>query len=167
MTDRKTRAELLDEGLEILTGLWQGQPFTFEGAHYKVLPTEFMIPPPPVQQPRIPIWVVGAWNRPKSMARVVKYDGILPNAMTAEGEHRPLTSDDVRGIKDFIVANRTETTPFDIIVEGTTPGDHPAEAAEIVRGWEDAGATWWNEALWNAESDAAVRRRVEQGPPRA
>ena len=27
VTDRRTRAELLDEGLDILTGLWQGQPF--------------------------------------------------------------------------------------------------------------------------------------------
>ncbi len=26
-TDRKVRAELLDEGLEILTGLWSGKPF--------------------------------------------------------------------------------------------------------------------------------------------
>ena len=29
VTDRKTRAELLDEGLEILTGIWRGQPFSF------------------------------------------------------------------------------------------------------------------------------------------
>ena len=28
VTDRKTRAELLDEGLDILTGLWRRQPFT-------------------------------------------------------------------------------------------------------------------------------------------
>ena len=28
------RAELLDEGLEIITGLWRGQPFNFDGAHY-------------------------------------------------------------------------------------------------------------------------------------
>ena len=32
-TDRKVRAELLDEGLEILTGLWKGQPFRYEGKH--------------------------------------------------------------------------------------------------------------------------------------
>ncbi len=28
-TDRKTRAELLDEGLEIISGLWGGQPYEF------------------------------------------------------------------------------------------------------------------------------------------
>ena len=29
-TDRKVRAELLDEGLDILTGLWRGQPFSYD-----------------------------------------------------------------------------------------------------------------------------------------
>ena len=29
-TDRKVRAELLDESLEILTGLWSGEPFSYE-----------------------------------------------------------------------------------------------------------------------------------------
>ena len=170
VTDRKTRAELLDEGLDILTGLWRGQPFSYEGTHYKIQPTEFMVPPPPVQQPRIPIWVVGAWNRPKSMDRVLKYDGILPNAMTLEGDHRPLTTDDVRHIKAYVDANRAESTPFDIIVEGTTPGDRPDETGEIVRAWADAGATWWIEAMWNIfdqpDIEDSVRRRVEQGPPR-
>ena len=165
-TDRKTRAELLDEGLDILTGLWRGQPFSYEGAHFKIQPTEFMLPPPPVQQPRIPIWVVGAWNRPKSMARVLKYDGILPNTMTPEGDHRPLTTDDVKEINAYIKAHRTETTQFDIVVEGATPGDQPDQAAETVRAWADAGATWWIEALWSATDAAAVRERVSQGPPR-
>src|SRR5512135_3455862 len=62
VTDRKQRAELLDEGLDILTGLWRGQPFSYEGKHYHVKPSTFPHrPPPPVQQPRIPIWVTGAW----------------------------------------------------------------------------------------------------------
>jgi len=167
--DRKTRAELMDEGLDILTGLWRGQPFSYEGTHYKIKPTEFMAPPSPIQQPRIPIWVVGAWNRPKSMARVMRYDGILPNTLTSEGEHRPVTTDDIREIKAYIDANRKEATPFDIVAEGTTPGDRPEEAAEIVRGWADAGATWWIEAMWSVFDQPniadSVRRRVEQGPP--
>src|SRR6266511_2364364 len=54
---RRTRAELLDEGLDVLTGLWAGQPFRYEGRHYRVTPTDFVPPPPLVQRPRIPIWV--------------------------------------------------------------------------------------------------------------
>ena len=63
-------------------------------------------------------------------------------------------------------ANRTATTPFDIVAEGKTPGDRPDEAAAIARDWAEAGATWWIEALWGAESVETVRQRVEQGPPR-
>src|SRR5512143_501243 len=81
VTDRKTRAELLDEGLDILTGLWRGQPFDYRGKHYVINETKFMPPPPPVQQPRIPIWVVGVWGSRKSMARALRYDGILPQVL--------------------------------------------------------------------------------------
>ncbi len=59
VTDRKTRAELLDESLDIVTGLWRGQPFNYAGKHYKIKECAFQPPPPPVQQPGIPIWVVG------------------------------------------------------------------------------------------------------------
>src|SRR5512136_2286448 len=46
VTDRKTRAELLDEGLDILTGLWHGQPFSYKGKHYTIKETKFFLPPP-------------------------------------------------------------------------------------------------------------------------
>ncbi|MFL5802760.1 MAG: LLM class flavin-dependent oxidoreductase [Roseiflexaceae bacterium] len=170
VTDRKTRAELLDEGLDILTGLWRGQPFSYAGKHYQIKPTSFYPPPPPVQQPRIPIWTVGAWPRPKSMQRVLRYDGILPDVIGDDRQRRDLTPGDMRAIKDFVASNRTETTPFDIVMEGETPGDDPARAAAIVRPWADAGATWWIEARWEVPRDAeglkVVRERILQGPPR-
>ena len=34
--DRRTRAELIDECLDIVTGLWAGQPFSYSGTHYQV-----------------------------------------------------------------------------------------------------------------------------------
>ncbi|MES0359993.1 MAG: LLM class flavin-dependent oxidoreductase [Anaerolineales bacterium] len=57
ITDRKIRAELLDESLEIITNLWAGDPFTHAGKHYQVKISEKTLspPPPPVQKPRIPI----------------------------------------------------------------------------------------------------------------
>lgn len=150
VTDRKTRAELLDEGLDVLTGLWRGQPFNYEGKHYTIKECNFMPPPPPVQQPRIPIWVVGAWPRMKSMQRVLRYDGLLPSVLDKDGKGQDLTPELMRDMKAFVEANRTETTPFDIIMEGETPGDSPEQAAAIVRKWADAGATWWIEAMWTA-----------------
>jgi alkanesulfonate monooxygenase SsuD/methylene tetrahydromethanopterin reductase-like flavin-dependent oxidoreductase (luciferase family) len=53
VTDRRIRAERLDESLEILTGLWSGEPFGFAGRHYRFEPMAFR--PTPVQRPRIPI----------------------------------------------------------------------------------------------------------------
>ncbi|MBM4422518.1 MAG: LLM class flavin-dependent oxidoreductase [Chloroflexi bacterium] len=170
VTDRKTRAELLDEGLEILTGLWKGQPFNFEGAHYKIRETTFFPPPPPVQKPRIPIWVVGAWRREKSMQRVVKYDGLLPNKMNAKGKIVPFTPADVREMKAYVMKRRKLKTPFDIVVEGATPGDKPKQAAANVRKWAENGATWWIEAMWTAPRDgegmSRVMERVRRGPPK-
>lgn len=171
ITDRKTRAELLDEGLEILTGLWAGQPFRYQGKHYQITPLDFPFhAPAPVQQPRIPIWVVGAWPRPKSLRRALRYDGLLPAKMNEKGEFVNLDPADIREINAFVAANRDPATPFDIVVEGRTPGDRPDEAAEQVRVWDEAGATWWIEAMWGDGSDstslADVRRRIGQGPPR-
>src|SRR5688500_3093057 len=65
--DRRERAQLLDEGLEVVTRLWAGER-THDGDHYQL---RLDSQPPrtlrPVQEPRIPIWVVAAWPRPKSM----------------------------------------------------------------------------------------------------
>jgi len=138
VTDRTTRAELLDEGLDILNGLWHGQPFHYDGKHYHLKETKFYPPPPPVQQPRIPIWVVGAWPRKKSMRRVLRYDGLLPTRMDERGQHVGFTADHVREMKAYVDANRGSSTPFDIVVEGETPGADPVAAAAIVRPYVEA-----------------------------
>jgi hypothetical protein len=162
--DRKTRAQMLDESLEILAGLWSGQTFSFKGEHYSVQNLTFL--PPPVQSPRIPIWVVGAWPRMKSMRRVLRWDGLLPNMLNADGSIAEITPADLRDMKRFIDEQRTETTPFDIIWEGRTPGEDREKAAAIVRPWAEEGATWWMEAMWTAPNGPDdVRKRVRQGPP--
>ncbi|CAN5635595.1 LLM class flavin-dependent oxidoreductase [soil metagenome] len=167
-TDRRTRARLLDEGLDVLTGLWRGQPFEYVGSHYQVRPSEFLPPPPPVQQPRIPIWVVGAWPSPKSLGRALRYDGILPTVIGDEGA-RQATPDEVRELTDYVRRVRGEE-PFDVVVEGETPGGDPEAAGDQVRTWADAGATWWIEGRWDVigRPDAVdvVRERLRQGPPR-
>jgi len=164
-TDRKTRAELLDESLAILTGLWSGEPFHYDGKHYHLDEMTFL--PKPVQSPRIPIWVVGMWPSERSMARVLRYDGLLPNVRTPEGEIREVTPDDIQAMAAYVAERRALTTPFDIIMEGETPGDDPAQASAMVRPFAEAGATWWNESRWGAMDDVdLVRARIRQGPPR-
>jgi hypothetical protein len=169
ITDRKERAGLLDEGLDILTGLWKGQPFAYKGVHYQVEPTDFFIPPPPVQQPRIPIWIVGAWPFEKSMQRTLRYDGLLPTVIEPGKGARQASPLELRQMAAYIREHRTETGLYDIVVEGETPGGNSARSREILQPWAEAGATWWIEAAWDAPHTPAgleiIRRRIEQGPP--
>lgn len=169
VTDRKIRAELLDEGLEILTGLWRGQPFSYEGKHFQIQPVDFYPPPAPLQKPRIPIWVVGAWPREKSMRRVLRYDGILPYKLLPDGTHSPIRPDDIRQISAWIESHRESDSPFDIVVEGVTSSKSENHAKKEVLPWIDAGATWWIEALWSqsgVEQDLqTIRNRIKDGPP--
>jgi len=167
-TDRKVRAEMLDESLDIIDGLWSGKPFSFNGAHYHLRDVEFS--PVPVQRPRVPIWVVGAWPRMKSMRRVLRCDGVLPVKMDATRAMSDMTPDDLRAMKTYIDERRTLTAPFDIIMEDETPGDDPEKAAAIVRPLAEAGMTWWLEAVWGTpETNGGIegmRARIKQGPPR-
>jgi len=169
ITDRKTRAELLDESLEIMTNLWTGKPFRYIGKHYQVEINEktFQPPPSPIQKPRIPIWVVGAWPSTKSINRVLDYDGLLPAVLGVDGKVRleMITPSEINEMKKFIYASREQTTPFDIIMEGQTPGDNPEKAGAIVSSYRDVGVTWWIEALWGIEESGEVLTRIKQGPP--
>jgi hypothetical protein len=166
-TDRKIRAELLDESIDILTGLWRDGPFEYAGRHYQI--DEFIFvhqPPSPVQQPRIPIWVVGAWGWPRSMQRVLKCDGILPTIIDKNKQFVDLTPDHIRQIKDFVDNNRQLDSLFDIIVENTSPGENRSVATAKVRPWLEAGATWWIESMWAENIPEKWRERIRQGPPR-
>jgi alkanesulfonate monooxygenase SsuD/methylene tetrahydromethanopterin reductase-like flavin-dependent oxidoreductase (luciferase family) len=170
VTERKIRAELLDEGLEIITGLWHGQPYNYTGKHYKIKEIDHSSPPSPIQQPRIPIWVVGAWPSMKSMRRALRYDGLLPTITIAKGESRSANPEEIRDMKVFIEANRTDHTPFDIVMDGETPGDDNEKAILTIRKWADVGITWWIETRWNEPRNSigqeVAYKRILQGPPR-
>lgn len=160
-TRRKERAELLDEGLDIVTGLWRSQPFSYEGKHYTVSPTEFFPPPPPVQSPGIPIWVVGAWYREPSMRRALRYDGLLPNVLDEAGNISELTPEKVKEMRDH--ADEHSCPRFDIVVEGVT---EPASAEATVRPFAKAGATWWLESMWQEPNGPEkLRERIRAGAP--
>jgi hypothetical protein len=158
----RVRAELLDEGLEIMNGLWKGKPFTFSGKHYKVQKMSML--PTPVQKPRIPVWVVGVWPKEKSMQRVLSWDGIIPQKYKATPADTAKPSD-ILAVKSYIDKHRRKKSPFDIIAGGKTPGGKRKRALEIVRPFEEAGATWWLESVWGSMDK--VRARIKQGPPSA
>jgi len=158
-TDRRIRAERLDETLQILTGLWTGEPFGFDGTHYRFEPMAFR--PRPIQRPRIPIWVVGAWPSERSMARAARYDGLLTHVIGEPEWGPPLLGE----MRDWIAEHRG-LEGFEIVVEGTTPAADPTAATAETRAWADAGATWWIESNWETFDPTVARRRIEAGPPR-
>lgn len=55
--DPRDRATLIDEGLEIIRRLWEGETVDFDGKHYQL--HGLRLSPPPVQRPRPPLWVGG------------------------------------------------------------------------------------------------------------
>jgi alkanesulfonate monooxygenase SsuD/methylene tetrahydromethanopterin reductase-like flavin-dependent oxidoreductase (luciferase family) len=161
-TDRKTRAELLDETLDILRGLWSGESFSYEGRHYQVENLAFA--PTPVQHP-IPIWCVGLWPVERSMRRAARYNGLLPNIRKPDGSME-ITPDDIRAMRDWLDARRDTSKSFDIVMEGSTPADDRA-ALDQVAPYAEAGVTWWLDSFWSPPNDAdAIRRRIVAGPPR-
>jgi alkanesulfonate monooxygenase SsuD/methylene tetrahydromethanopterin reductase-like flavin-dependent oxidoreductase (luciferase family) len=94
--DRSARADLLDEGLDIIESLWRGE-LQHAGPRYELdIAPGHVLELMPVRE-RIPIWVVGAWPRPKSMRRVLRCDGILP-VVSIPGRESPLSADDARDI---------------------------------------------------------------------
>ena len=164
--DARTRARLLDETLAIVEGLDTGEPFAFQGEHHRFGPMSLR--PTPVQQPRIPVWVIGAWPHERSMRRAVRWDGIVVQAAGSDGTPDRLP-ETVRQIAAWCGRERPaelRDRPFEIVVDGTTPAGHLRAAAVIARAHEAAGATWWLEADWENASPDALRARILAGPPR-
>ena len=153
--DRRRRAELMDECLDVMCGLWNGQPFSYDGQHYTVRPTEFPTIGNVVQEPRVPIWCVGALGRPRSMARARRWDGIIPQVLE-DGEGRQPTLQEVEGLRGEL------DDDADIVIEGSTAEHSPVAYAA-------AGATWWIESMWEAVGEhspvASTHDRLCEGPP--
>lgn len=149
--DARTRAERLDEALEILQGLWTGEPFAYQGRQYRFGTMTFR--PRPVQQPRIPIWVAATLRSERSVARAVRYDGVLPQ------------TDDPDEIRSLAGRPELEGRRFEIAVEGRTDPDEPRDRERVAE-LDAAGATWWVESDWDSWSVDTLRRRIAAGPPR-
>jgi probable F420-dependent oxidoreductase len=157
--DQRVRARMLDEGLEVLAGLWSGEPFSFHGEHYHI--DDAVLLPRPVQQPRIPIWVGATWPRKPGFRRAARWDGVYPF-----GTHGNLTLDEVRDLRGFVQGQRASDAPFDVMAGGDVPFDDPATARDTLSAYADAGLTWWVEGVgpWRGDQRAMLDF-VRRGPP--
>ena len=169
--DPRVRAGKLDEGLAVLTGLWSGEPFRFEGRHFRVEETVFL--PRPVQQPRIPIWVGAVLPNRAPLRRAACWDGVFPIRMGGQDEMPPpVTAADVREVLAVVAAERAggaadPRAPFDVVVSGET-GVDPGRDADELAALAEAGTTWWAEHVneWRGSVDD-MRRHIRRGPPSA
>jgi Luciferase-like monooxygenase len=165
VTGVRERAELMDEGIDLLRLLWSGVG-QYEGRHYRYecgMDDQVEVGRP--VQPRIPIWVVGAWPRPKSMARVLRCEGVVPQY--AEGDATPWAARELRAW----LTERGAPPDLDVIAQGESPAN-PSLAADAVRPWAEAGCTWWLETRWEMPHHVPgrmqqVRDRIAAGPPRS
>jgi alkanesulfonate monooxygenase SsuD/methylene tetrahydromethanopterin reductase-like flavin-dependent oxidoreductase (luciferase family) len=154
--DDRHRAQRLDEALEVLTGLWGGEPFTFEGAHYDVTNVQFL--PTPLQRPRIPIWVAQTYPHRRPLVRAARWDGLVPMHPT---DMFP-TPEQVREMVGIATSLRTVEAPFDVNVPVMLSGDRSG-SGRLAREYEDAGATWLQVGAWGIDE---LRVQIAAGPPR-
>jgi alkanesulfonate monooxygenase SsuD/methylene tetrahydromethanopterin reductase-like flavin-dependent oxidoreductase (luciferase family) len=155
--DDRIHAAMLDEGLAILTGLWRGEPFSFQGVHYQLNQAQFL--PAPVQVPRIPIWLAGIWPHKRPFRRAAQWDGICPI-----GRERIPTPEDVQEMLTYIRQYRQADMPFDVVL-GAYERDGSAMLAQLAD-YAEAGVTWWLECFDWDDRLADVQARIRRGPPR-
>jgi hypothetical protein len=133
--------------------------------------------PPPVQQPRIPIWVGGTWPGTRPFRRAARWDGVVPMRLDGNWEVA-----DTAAVTARISSLRTGETSaegagasgdgFDIAVPGESDGGDTGRLDRYAE-HQRAGATWWVEAVhpwrygWTEGMPwplTAMRERIEAGP---
>lgn len=154
-----------DEVLEIIAGLWRGEPFSYDGECYTVDALELR--PTPVQEPRIPILAGCWWPNKAPLRRGARWDGIMPYAASfvgQEGLHgEPVTGTPAETVRDIVAYYREHADdPGEIVVPVDSPempSDFAAKAAEL-------GATWLlSTSLLEDDDHAANLERIRAGPP--
>jgi len=161
-SDTKIRAQQLDESLDIITGLWSGKPFSYNGEHYQLNEMTFL--PKPKQTPRIPIWVGGGVPHKAPFRRAAQYDGVAPvHSQWPE----PVTPSDIDDVLEIVRAERGNLKNYDVVICGATNGDDSKKDEEILAPWKDRGVTWWLEDINGMRADIDVLRdRIRAGPPK-
>jgi alkanesulfonate monooxygenase SsuD/methylene tetrahydromethanopterin reductase-like flavin-dependent oxidoreductase (luciferase family) len=148
--DPRIRAEKLDEALEVIDGLWSGEPFDHEGRHHTVRQALHL--PRPVQRPRIPVWTACVVPHERPLARAARWDGVLLANLGDEGSIDPVPVDDIRRSIEVIRQQRDPSSgEFDVVVSHSAipTADERHELAA-------AGVTWVHVSGWIEELDRLV-----------
>jgi hypothetical protein len=159
--DDKLHGAMLDEGLDVLMQLWSGETVSYTGQQYQIHDAQFL--PPPLQQPRIPIWIAGVWPFKKPFQRAARWDGVCP----LKHPSQLMQPDDIRQMLAFIQQFRVNNESFAVLASGNTSGTEHQKDLDLIMSYAEAGATWWQESFAGSDSEEleAVRTRIRRGPP--
>jgi probable F420-dependent oxidoreductase len=170
--DFDARAELFEEALEVIRGVWTTDDFSYEGKHFKA--SGITAHPRPASKPHPPIWIGG--NTVAARQRVTKYgDGWCPfpapaalaqTARTATMDSETLAAgiDDLR--RRFDAAGR-DSAAIDVSftnADGGSPGSDDFNADAYLSGLEKlaaVGVTWVQVGL-PGDSVAHVLETIER-----
>ena len=168
--DPVIRGDMLDEHLDLLSRLWTGDPTRFGGRYYTVAGPDWSgrCFPPPLQQPRIPIWVGGTWPGARPFRRAAQWDGVVP--MRSDGTW---SVDDTAAVAQRMRSLRGDAgLPFEVAVPGESDPTDPTRTGRF-SDHAAAGATWWIEAVhpWRYDYEDggswpldAMQERISAGP---
>lgn len=174
--DPPTLAEQYDEALEIIEGLWTGEPFSYDGDHYTV--DEAVLRPTPVQEPRIPITIGGWWPHKGPIHRGARWDGIMPQWPTMLQHFPNVVVENLDEFyRDLIERQRSHEEEVRAMLEyyhdvTDEPGeillrvDMPNTPEGFVDLCQELGVTWLLSTP--VDDSASVEQNVErisEGPP--
>lgn len=161
--DRKVLAARLDEGLEVLAGLWTGEPFSHSGEQFTVEDAQFV--PKAIQEPRVPVWTSCVVQNEATLRRAARWDGVILADIGVDGSINPLPVRRVADARAAIASMRHAGTgppdggPFDIAVTvPALPDDDEIEA------YRAAGGTWILVTAWIDQLDELVDQLGHTGP---
>jgi alkanesulfonate monooxygenase SsuD/methylene tetrahydromethanopterin reductase-like flavin-dependent oxidoreductase (luciferase family) len=131
VADPPEQGRLLDAALEKLAAYWGGE---FE--------------PPPVQKPRIPVWLAARWPSRRPVRRAAAWEGLFPIDLPEPEALAELAA-------EVVELRGPDAGPFDLVV--TNPPGTDAQP------WEEAGATWCLTGFGPEPAEAEVREAIEAG----
>lgn len=155
--DLPSLARRTDEALDVMAGLWAGQPVSFHGEFYDL--DGAVVLPTPYGGHRVPILAGGLWPAKGSLRRGARWDGIMPHypgdgVLPADGDTSP--EDHVRDLLTWYYANGGGG---DVMLLDDPPGG----SADYRRVCREHGATWLLtakvEGRWALDLD-----RIRSGP---
>jgi alkanesulfonate monooxygenase SsuD/methylene tetrahydromethanopterin reductase-like flavin-dependent oxidoreductase (luciferase family) len=144
--EERPRAELLDEGLDVIRALLDGEVVHHRGAHFTVDGVRLS----PAPERHVPIWIGGMSKRAR--ARAARFDGWF--ADTASPREMNTTPEELASMLDGYAFG-------DVAVMGYSE----AGQRELHQAYERAGATWWIEQIHDQRGGVdAMVARVVAGP---